>query len=465
MLQLSLLQIVASNTEHIYNGWSGNSLNAALPMSGDSLRSTVQAALPVALPALRVWGMGADQPVADVIQEDNKRSNLPPELETIRGTVLSMDYQGDTEDATHGPIDSLVLNPIKKLCFRNQVTIQTNRNGVDSSGATLNNLRPDVLLWLPSGVLALKGEDKAFDANIQEAREDLRKKMNLFSDAFFGDVPYLLAYACSGSFLEFRAFMRTSDPRRPREIKLTDAVDLRTIMGRSLCVRYAINIARILLALHHNHPDGNVISLGKTIETSTSKVLIVGEYVAKRTRQYTSEEVIQALYLQIKRSFVPHLIRPSDVPTFRNGTLCVNLTPVGFCGRTPTNIRECMKAGRCILLAVEWLHGHGFVHRDIRPINVMQSGEEWYLIDLEWANYANMTMEGYNPSLHPPECAKEDFQWGESADMWQFGKLLEYWNCLDDNGRCLARKLTQNDASSRLSASEALRHPFFIDNE
>ena len=68
-----------------------------------------------------------------------------------------MEYQGDTEDAAHGPVDILILNPIKTLCLRNQCTISTNRNGIKKSGAALTNLRPDVLLWLP-WVLALKGE-------------------------------------------------------------------------------------------------------------------------------------------------------------------------------------------------------------------------------------------------------------------------------------------------------------------
>ena len=88
--------------------------------------------------------------------------------------------------------------------FKKWCTITNNRNGVDSSGATSNSLRPDVLLWLPSGVQGLKDEDKTFGVNIEQAREDLRKKMNVFSDAFFGSVPYQTAYACSG-VLRFRA--------------------------------------------------------------------------------------------------------------------------------------------------------------------------------------------------------------------------------------------------------------------
>jgi len=456
-------QIISSNTQLIYNGWSGNSLKADLPVTEADLQRTVQEALPVALPSVKVWIDGADQPAADVIREDMERPHLPPELESIRSTILAMEYQGDTEDATHSPVDLLILNPIKKLCLRNQCTVRTNRNGVDSSGATLKNLRPDVLLWLPSGVLVLKGEDKAFGVDIREARQDLRDKINVFSDTFFGSVPYQFAYACSGSFLQFCAFMRTDDPHRPREIQLTELIDLSTMMGRSLCVRYAINIARILLALQQNHPDGNVIGLGKTIETPSSKVVIFGDYVLKKTKHYTSQEVIEALYQVIKSSSVPHLIFPKALPKIRRSTLSVNLMPVGFCGYRPMSVSECKRAARHILFAVEWLHGRGFVHRDLRPVNVMWSNQQWYLIDLEWANFDNLPMGGYNPHLHPPECVNQDFKWGVSADMWQYGKLLEHWNLLDNNGSNLVRTLTQNNPTFRPSASEALATDFFLD--
>ena len=104
-----------------------------------------------------------------------KRIRHPPIChQSLRASeaVLSLAYHGDTEDATHSSVDFLILNPIKNLCLRNACTVTTNRNGVDSSGATLNSLRPDVLLSLPSGVLALKGEDKAFGEGINRAGEE-----------------------------------------------------------------------------------------------------------------------------------------------------------------------------------------------------------------------------------------------------------------------------------------------------
>ena len=74
------------------------------------------------------------------------------------------------------------------------------RNGVDSTadGATIANLRPDVLVWLPSGVLAFKGEDKASHHDLNVARHELMAKLSCFSEAFFGSLPYQICYACGG---------------------------------------------------------------------------------------------------------------------------------------------------------------------------------------------------------------------------------------------------------------------------
>ena len=274
---------------------------------------------------------------------------------------------------------------------------------MDSSGATSNSLRPDVLLWLPSGVLALKDEDKTFGVGIEQAREDLRKKMNVF--CIFWQctlVPYQIAYACSGSHLEFRAFVRTNDPRRPQEIQLTDRIDLSTVLGRSLCVRYAINIARILLALHGMNPSGSVLCLGKRIHTPSSTVMLVGEYVTKTTSDFTGEEVFTEFYEAVKNAGAPHLIRSM----------------------------------------------------------------EWVLIDLERANYGNLApLKNYNPTIRPPESHDAGFYWTASTDMWQFGKLLESWNQLDQDGRDRVRRLLQDDFVSRPSASQALDHAFFSNTE
>ena len=214
------------------------------------------------------------------------------------------------------------------------------------------------------------------------------------------------------------------------------------------------------MALNRANPGGSIVRLGQTVNSATSRVLISGEYVTKKTDKYTAENVIAALYSAIRISPIPHLVYPSAEPSFRAGVLSVNLQPVGFCGTRPDSVQECKKASHELLTAIQALHNLNYVHRDIRQANVMRAGGSWYLIDLEWANYDNAEPGDYHPALQPPEFAKAGFRWTSSADMWQFGKLLQSWNQLDKHGHSLVRLLTNDAPEQRPSADEALRHAF-----
>lgn len=451
--------IIQQRSKVIYNQWSLPL--ASLPRSDTELQTTINDRLPTFLPSALSL-IGSDLPATDVISSVNTSAAVTPELETVRGVILSLMYHGNTEDCTHSAAEILILNVITILCRYRGCHIQRNRNGVDSSGATLADLRPDVLIWLPSGVLAFKGEDKAFDKNIMDARNDLTKKMAHFSDAYFGEIPYQLAYACAGSKMEFWAMMRTADPRRPRSVQLTQQIDLSTIHGRSLCVRYAANIARVLLCLHETYPRGTAVRLGSTIRTATSSIFIEGTHVIKKTNRYTGQPV-EDLYSAISASQgVPHLIQPVERPIVsRKGELTVKLQPVGFCPDAPCSVEEGQAARRAILTAIRWLHGHGFVHRDIRPSNIMRSEGQWFLIDLEWANVVDKSLGDYRPALLPPECVGADCTWSCASDMWQFGKLLQSWGNLDAHGHAIVRLLLEDNPNDRLGAEACVDHEFF----
>lgn len=106
-----------------------------------------------------------------------------------------------------------------------------------------------MLLWLPSGILAFKGEDKATAAEKGMARKELMSKLSCYSDAFFGRVPYQICYTVCGSMLEFFSINRAAIGGKPNITSISPTVNLSTVRGRSLCVRYAVNIARVLVSL------------------------------------------------------------------------------------------------------------------------------------------------------------------------------------------------------------------------
>ena len=444
-------------SEEILEAWCQN----IPPVPGiDDLGRVVQAPLPRALPSAHPVSI-SDRPIDDVISSSAalEDSVIIPELGLVRDAVHSLQKYGDNEDSVHSPIDNLVLGIMSKIGRYARCSFRMNRNGVDLSGATVSNLRPDVLVWLPSGVLAFKGEDKATPGEIQAARDELVTKLNCFSDAYFGGVPYLICYACGGNILEFWAINRDDS----KLTSIAPQVDLATVGGRSLCVRYAVNISRVLLSLEEEYPEGNVIKLGDRIKTQSSDVSILGFFVVKKTCHFTNDAVLEELYGEIQKMQVPSLISVEKWKFSRRGWLTLQISPVGFCGKSPRNVAEVKNAGRQVLSALRWLHDHGWVHRDIRPANVMFADSRWYLMDLEWANRIDLDLEDYNPNLLPPELVvvESGGSWTKACDMWQFGKLVEQWNQLDINGHRYVHTQTQEDPAKRLSAAESLDHEFF----
>ena len=121
-----------------------------------------------------------DVPEEDVMQLTNGDATLLPDLGVIRDSILTGRVFGDNEDSVHGLVDLLILRPMTLMGGRAICSFEMQRNGVDSTGATVANLTPDVLVWLPSNVLAFKGEDKVSQ---QELNASV-KQLSLFKSSF-----------------------------------------------------------------------------------------------------------------------------------------------------------------------------------------------------------------------------------------------------------------------------------------
>jgi hypothetical protein len=423
----------------------------------------VQAPLPKPLPNPKP-SIDLDQAVDDVLSHATDDHMLVDRLETIRSAIKHVEKFGDNEDSIHALVDLMVLTPIALLGKNTGLAFNINRNGADHTGATLRSLRPDVLLWLPSGVLAFKGEDKAEERHLSLAKMELLTKLNSFTDAFFGRVPYQICYAAAGFFLEFMAIDRNPGGK-PRLFSLAPAVNLSQIRGRSLCVRYAVNIARVLISLQATYPEGSVCNLGQTIKSQSSDVTIFGDFVIKRTKVYTNEDVLKELYTAIARSRPRFMISLTIDPKFTSGgSLTLRISPVGFCGKRPGSLEEMKHAGRSVLSALEWLHRHHWVHRDVRPSNIMFANGEWYLTDLEWANKINSPIGAYMPDHEylPPELNQtREGIWTAACDIWQFGKMLLIWGPRGEFSDDYLRAQSAERPERRLSASQSLCHNFF----
>jgi serine/threonine protein kinase len=157
------------------------------------------------------------------------------------------------------------------------------------------------------------------------------------------------------------------------------------------------------------------------------------------------------------------LVRVFKEAKLTGDRITLYLQPVGTCGRMPVSIEEAKVAGKRVLTALQYLHMIGWVHRDVRPENVMFADQNWYLVDLEWANLADLPVGNYMPQEQwaPPEINNSDSSWTYSSDMWQFHKLLCHWNHLNEDGRRLLELLQCEDPKARVSADEALQHAYF----
>jgi len=222
-----------------------------------------------------------------------------------------------------------------------------------------------------------------------------------------------------------------------------------------------------MLTLHSHYPQ-RCLSLGKVIDKAgSSQVTIFADHVAKVA--YPSGHtgpVLKELYTALLARPIRFLATPIGNCRFTpKGFLHVKLTPVGFFGRpTADQLKEFV---RCILSALCALHHIGWVHRDVRVNNVMRvPGVGWYLMDLEWANKVDQSMDHYNPQREflPPELRDVDPTaiWTTAADMWQFGEVLQ--QCLPfgrEDGdlaelRALVTRLRDTEPLNRPSAREIL---------
>ncbi|KAK1864066.1 hypothetical protein I4F81_006616 [Pyropia yezoensis] len=153
---------------------------------------------------------------------------------------------------------------------------------------------------------------------------------------------------------------------------------------------------------------------------------------------------------------------------------------------------------RELLLVVEYLHSRNIVHRDIKPENILCDGRSWPLrikltdfgLSRELSNSGDECMRSHCGTAY--YLAKEVFDgngYGKPVDLWAVGIVLfvilsgrfcffgdtderfmrrlragvrfpeSEWGTISEGARSLIRGLLRPDPATRLTASQALRHP------
>ncbi len=167
-------------------------------------------------------------------------------------------------------------------------------------------------------------------------------------------------------------------------------------------------------------------------------------------------------------------------------------------GRPRFSEEECCKVIRPLLESVAYLHDLGIVHRDLKPENIL-CGEN--LEDLKIADF------GLSKMILPTEkmeaaCGTLSYVapevltlqgYGREADLWSVGVIMflllcgklpfdgddqseiirltvqaelktnpNVWNKLSDEVKSLIKGLLNKNPKERISARDALRHPFIL---
>lgn len=155
-------------------------------------------------------------------------------------------------------------------------------------------------------------------------------------------------------------------------------------------------------------------------------------------------------------------------------------------------------AVRQILSALQYLHAHGVVHRDLKPENLLYESEnEGALLKVTDFGMSRMMING----KHSVQCGAAGYSapeiilkkdYGPAVDMWSVGVMTyiilcgfepfwddagdsavlqrvvngnynfdsDWWDGVTDSAKDLISKLLQIDPEKRLTAKDALNHPW-----
>ncbi|CAG8456719.1 1620_t:CDS:2 [Paraglomus occultum] len=112
-----------------------------------------------------------------------------------------------TEESLRGSVDDLIrtviLYAVEQVRELKSLLI-LDRNKTDSTSATVKDFRPDFMCWFKA-VLFLKGEEKPTVVDFEDAKKELSSKLGSINEYWYGNVTFMLAYACGDTRIQFLA--------------------------------------------------------------------------------------------------------------------------------------------------------------------------------------------------------------------------------------------------------------------
>jgi hypothetical protein len=334
------------------------------------------------------------------------------------------------------------------------LSLEINQNIVDRSGATSENLRPDLCVWM-DGALLFKGEMKCSDSDFEQAKAELTSKMNGWSAMSLRGLPFLPCFAVAGKWMQFFAIC---PPSCNDALPITSAVSTRLNMTnhihRMSIMRISCNMMRVFPHLRKRMPT-TVPQLYARRKRRTGYIQIMGNYVVK-----VCIPAPDTIYDTLAKA--PCTIKVMSRVVLSNGLSKLRIEPL--CAEVlPADLIEVKSCVRNLLMALAMLHQDGVIHRDIRWPNILKGPDgSWVLADFELANEASAAFptNSINPKYLPPEVISGG-GYLAMGDMYRVGMLIPEWAkarkiLLPTDVQAWSDRLTTVDPAARPTAMALL---------
>lgn len=245
-------------------------------------------------------------------------------------------------------------------------------------GRNLTATRPDYFL-LNDGILCLRGEDKVDKFN--EAKKELKTKINKWNIMFYGGLPYTLCFASDRYEIQFFA-LDSSLTLYP----ITNSLSPSNIQKRGELILALFNMALLIEAMQLEIYQPEILKISPRLfsaDTQNTKVKLIYDFtfVKKDYSESVLENVsdILKVYKNIqkldKSSRDSHIIGVLNVDDKKS---CVDLYPLGICFK-PENELQLKCAIKSVCIALNIWHAEGYCHGDIRYLRINKDGLMFYL--------------------------------------------------------------------------------------
>ncbi|CAJ0913014.1 6765_t:CDS:2 [Entrophospora sp. SA101] len=366
---------------------------------------------------------------------------------------------------------NFIMIPLISLLAENALGLTITEGSEMDQGSIIDKLIKDPLTTLSEKddnieiSMARNLTDNSTATTKKSSVNELESKMKIWNVLFYGDVPYILAYAAAGYRLGFFAINNKKELIKiSKRFRLTDPKD------RSQILKCVINIYCIIATLKKFVPKYFICLYENIYRPHKTVVQIHDSFIVKTINNYSTFingdfDIMKALYKDT--ADIANLIHSCDkcgkpdLPTLFRKKYKVTLAPLGY-QFNPTEESELKTAIQTVLEVIRDMHSIGYVHHDLRWPNVLQQVDgKWLVIDLEHGGRLDVA-PGFGPLSNWPPQATENNEYRQEYDVYQVGKMMA--DCIfmkSDLCKYLQKRLLEAPQIS-LTAVEALKDKWFL---